>query len=396
MPATIGDLWRTTMLFGGSIGSFTDLSESDEVHIATTVRNSNHARERDFLLAVSKIKYFKGECVGMGLGCFGRRWEQRVLRDKGDDLVEFTVFVDALPELMDRSELWSLFKRVGFVTDVFIPLKRSKLGTRFGFIRFDCKEVAEMEIRVFNGLMVKEMKLRVKWAVYGRNFGKMITSMVRDVRALSSCMHKLGQMHTRAEICSFDDWRKPSIGGIEGSVTVISQGLGGRVQRPHATLTNLPSRDLYQGICSLSLEDEMLMDCSKIDGAAGAEEQDRLDVAAIEAELWFGGSGDELTLIQESMSCFDVPRLVDKDPDDSVEGDLGSNGAPKEEDEQTSLGIIFKGLLCPEENCKGQPGKEKKYGIVCCSHKGSALRQSERIKCNKENMLEIIQTTFWK
>ncbi|GAB2284487.1 hypothetical protein Dimus_018939, partial [Dionaea muscipula] len=129
----------------------------------------------------------------------------------------------------------------------------------------------------------------------------------------------------------------------------------------------------------------MLMDCRKIDGAAGAEEQDRLDVAAIEAELWFGSSGDELTLIQESMSCIDVPHLADKDPDDSTEGDRRSNGAPKEEDEQTSSGIIFKGLLCPKENCKGQSGKEKKHGIVCCSHNGSGVtvvvEEKEEITC---------------
>ncbi|GAB2295115.1 hypothetical protein Dimus_029291, partial [Dionaea muscipula] len=121
----------------------------------------------------------------MVLGFFGQGWERLVLRDKGDDLVEFIVFVDALPEIMDRTELCSLFKRCGFVTDVFIRLKSSKLGTHFGFVRFNCKKTTEMAIQVLNGLMVKEMKLRVKKVVYGRNFEKMMANKGRDWRDLS-------------------------------------------------------------------------------------------------------------------------------------------------------------------------------------------------------------------
>ncbi|GAB2288581.1 hypothetical protein Dimus_022909 [Dionaea muscipula] len=74
---------------------------------------------------------------GKGLGGQGQRssWKKNVGREAAS-----TLFVDDLPENLGRNELFNCFNRFGRVLDVFIPSKRSGLGTRFGFVRLDCKE----------------------------------------------------------------------------------------------------------------------------------------------------------------------------------------------------------------------------------------------------------------
>ncbi|KAL7265506.1 hypothetical protein ACSBR1_003309 [Camellia fascicularis] len=56
-----------------------------------------------------------------------------------------TVFVDNLPESIDRKGLFSLFSNFGVVKDVFIPNKRRRISsTRFGFVRGIRKTFAEV------------------------------------------------------------------------------------------------------------------------------------------------------------------------------------------------------------------------------------------------------------
>ncbi|KAL7208256.1 hypothetical protein ACSBR1_030083 [Camellia fascicularis] len=77
----------------------------------------------------------------------------------------FTLFVDGLPNSMDPKSLYSLFGKFGVVKDVFIPSKQRKsLGTRFGFVRYDCKVAADMAIQKANGLWCDNKALRVKQA----------------------------------------------------------------------------------------------------------------------------------------------------------------------------------------------------------------------------------------
>ncbi|KAK8689606.1 hypothetical protein V6N13_088320 [Hibiscus sabdariffa] len=47
-----------------------------------------------------------------------------------------TMFVSNISHRIHRKGLWASFAHHGEVVDVFIPLKRSKDGSRFGFVRF--------------------------------------------------------------------------------------------------------------------------------------------------------------------------------------------------------------------------------------------------------------------
>ncbi|GJX71178.1 RNA-directed DNA polymerase, eukaryota [Tanacetum coccineum] len=59
-------------------------------------------------------------------------------RSKEDDLqkISTSIFVTNFPEQSNAKELWSICKQYGNVIDAFIPNRRSKIGKRFGFIRF--------------------------------------------------------------------------------------------------------------------------------------------------------------------------------------------------------------------------------------------------------------------
>ncbi|KAL7202541.1 hypothetical protein ACSBR1_034087 [Camellia fascicularis] len=76
-----------------------------------------------------------------------------------------TLFVDDLPNSTDLKSLSSLFGKFGVVKDVFILSKRRKSsGTRFGFVRNDCKVATNIVIQKANGLWCDNKALRVKQA----------------------------------------------------------------------------------------------------------------------------------------------------------------------------------------------------------------------------------------
>jgi len=49
---------------------------------------------------------------------------------------EYAVFVDNLPQKLDRHGLKGIFRKVGDVSDSYIPAKLGRSRRRFGFIRF--------------------------------------------------------------------------------------------------------------------------------------------------------------------------------------------------------------------------------------------------------------------
>ncbi|GKC34626.1 nucleotide-binding alpha-beta plait domain-containing protein [Tanacetum coccineum] len=59
-------------------------------------------------------------------------------RTKEDDLVKIStsLFVTNFPDTCSAKDLFNFCKQYGHVVDAFIPLKRSKAGKRFGFVRF--------------------------------------------------------------------------------------------------------------------------------------------------------------------------------------------------------------------------------------------------------------------
>lgn len=78
-----------------------------------------------------------------------------------------TLFIDNLPEKSSHWWLRKVFSNYGSVRDAFIPAKRSsKIGTKFGFVRYDCSVSADMAIFRANGMVVDDMKLVVKLALF--------------------------------------------------------------------------------------------------------------------------------------------------------------------------------------------------------------------------------------
>ncbi|KAL7230469.1 hypothetical protein ACSBR2_008864 [Camellia fascicularis] len=78
-----------------------------------------------------------------------------------------TIFVDNIPESMDAKGLFNLFRKFGVVKDAFIPGKRRRvLGSRFGFVQYDCEVAAEMAIEKADGLWCDNKALKVKRAEF--------------------------------------------------------------------------------------------------------------------------------------------------------------------------------------------------------------------------------------
>ncbi|GJY10526.1 RNA-directed DNA polymerase, eukaryota, reverse transcriptase zinc-binding domain protein [Tanacetum coccineum] len=68
-----------------------------------------------------------------------KEWtEVRRKNSKQDDLqkISTSVFITNFPEKFTAKDLWNTCKQYGQVVDSFIPNRRSKLGKRFGFVRF--------------------------------------------------------------------------------------------------------------------------------------------------------------------------------------------------------------------------------------------------------------------
>ncbi|GJT60190.1 RNA-directed DNA polymerase, eukaryota [Tanacetum coccineum] len=91
-------------------------------------------------------------------------------RSKEDDLqkISISIFVTNFPEQTNAKELWSICKQYGNVIDAYIPIRRSKIGKRFGFVQFI--KVSDVD-RLVNNLCliwISSFKLHVNVARFNR------------------------------------------------------------------------------------------------------------------------------------------------------------------------------------------------------------------------------------
>ncbi|KAL7196129.1 hypothetical protein ACSBR1_036197 [Camellia fascicularis] len=92
----------------------------------------------------------------------------------------FTIFVDDIPNSMDPKRLFSMFGKFEVVKEVFIPTKRRQgTGTRFGFVRYDCRVTENMVIQKANGLWCDNKALRVKQTDYQKREHKVGKELIR-------------------------------------------------------------------------------------------------------------------------------------------------------------------------------------------------------------------------
>ncbi|KAK5776169.1 hypothetical protein PVK06_044128 [Gossypium arboreum] len=80
-----------------------------------------------------------------------------------------TVYVDNIPDSIHWKGLRALFNFHGNVLDAFIPVKRSKEGKRFGFVRFAKLEDAQRAIARLDGFVMLGKKIWVKMARFNSN-----------------------------------------------------------------------------------------------------------------------------------------------------------------------------------------------------------------------------------
>ncbi|XP_071728375.1 uncharacterized protein [Rutidosis leptorrhynchoides] len=77
-------------------------------------------------------------------------------RDPKDQI---SFYITNLPERMDRKGLWSLCQSYGVIVDSYVAYKKSKLGTRFGFVRFAEVKDSITFARLLSTIKVDNVKL---------------------------------------------------------------------------------------------------------------------------------------------------------------------------------------------------------------------------------------------
>lgn len=80
-----------------------------------------------------------------------------------------TLFVYNIPQCMHWKGLWMLFEYHGTVVDAFIPVRESRRGKRYGFIRFRYRKDAHRAIARLNGFVLLGSRIWVKLATYKGN-----------------------------------------------------------------------------------------------------------------------------------------------------------------------------------------------------------------------------------
>ncbi|GKE78873.1 nucleotide-binding alpha-beta plait domain-containing protein, partial [Tanacetum coccineum] len=69
----------------------------------------------------------------------GRRQENKGLNEDYNKVMKcktVTFFFTRFPDSWNEKNLWELFKKYGTVADLYLAYRRTKLGTRFGFVRY--------------------------------------------------------------------------------------------------------------------------------------------------------------------------------------------------------------------------------------------------------------------
>ncbi|KAK2384354.1 putative serine/arginine-rich splicing factor protein [Trifolium repens] len=90
-------------------------------------------------------------------------------------------FFTNIPEEVQAMELWSLFAKHGRVGEAYIPKKRDKRGSRFGFVKFkEVKSVEALNSRL-EDLWMGTYKIRINLSRFGRSSSKTPTIQRKNI-----------------------------------------------------------------------------------------------------------------------------------------------------------------------------------------------------------------------
>ncbi|GKC83498.1 nucleotide-binding alpha-beta plait domain-containing protein [Tanacetum coccineum] len=97
-------------------------------------------------------------------------WKKHGYRSYEDDVakISISIYVSNLPETFSAKDLFHACNKYGHVVDSFIPLKRSKEGKRFGFVKFINVSNVERLVGNLCTVWVGRYKLQANKARFGR------------------------------------------------------------------------------------------------------------------------------------------------------------------------------------------------------------------------------------
>ncbi|KAL4325104.1 hypothetical protein GQ457_11G033050 [Hibiscus cannabinus] len=111
-----------------------------------------------------------------------RRWESSG-REMSQIQNQIIVFVSNLPACLHWQGLWFAFARHGEVSDAFIPMKKSKSGTRFGFVRFLSLEYVERAISRLNGSVLFWSRVSATLARFSDGLESRMSKQVKNIES---------------------------------------------------------------------------------------------------------------------------------------------------------------------------------------------------------------------
>ncbi|MFS7921019.1 putative RNA recognition motif domain, nucleotide-binding alpha-beta plait domain superfamily [Helianthus anomalus] len=93
------------------------------------------------------------------------------LKSKGDG-VEWTFLIQNLADNVNRNILWRAFQQYGFISDVYVALKRDARGRCFSFVRYVGVEYMKETLASMNTVKMFGMKAMVSLAKYDKDHNK--------------------------------------------------------------------------------------------------------------------------------------------------------------------------------------------------------------------------------
>lgn len=99
---------------------------------------------------------------------YGRRRQRRYIREPQYESITSFYFTN-FSEDWGTESLWKMFNRWGRVIDVYLPIKRNKVGRLFSFVRFEgVQNLQDFEARL-NMIWIGLFKLRVNMSRFQRD-----------------------------------------------------------------------------------------------------------------------------------------------------------------------------------------------------------------------------------
>ncbi|KAH7865652.1 hypothetical protein Vadar_009378 [Vaccinium darrowii] len=246
----------------------------------------------------------------------------------------------------NQSWLKILFSSYGIVKDSFIPVKRSKRGSRFGFVQFNCSVSAGIAISKANGLEVEGYFLFVKKAGFDlknkrKTSGAMDSSKPREVNRHNNMGFRMENEKSYAQALKgrgnhdqkFDGVKRGRF-DLEASNDVVD-AFSGMVWPGLALDQNHPIPDCQSkdcGVCYRPIEegDDEVINCSETSSPVVPETQDSSGEKVLNEEnaLEIGNSLEDLDhnrYVINDDGPFTDPLVDNCNPNQADDWDLVSN-----------------------------------------------------------------------